>query len=293
MRLILCALTMFLVTVGIAFCYVDDSGQSSGLSNSRSEQIYSGGVGQAKNPSGIPIDLAESYQSPQISNGYTVASNAQSLSQNMPRPPDPNTEGLIMPDYNQFKPIVTQTVQASYHGYYPQTGNPGQVMNPTQPTFPTQIGYYGMEYTAGPKVSSTSGSPGYPYQTSCPTCTGGSSSVAFQVCPSQNCQAVYPKPSVWHCNGYYVQTNPGVLNTVAGVYSDCMIPLWSNVGKQGTYWSYEWTFNGKLYCGPEVKNFGCKNVGWLETWFRGDKPGWHILSYYCNDWSNYIYIYVW
>jgi hypothetical protein len=31
---------------------------------------------------------------------------------------------------------------------------------------------------------------------------------------------------------------------------------------------------------------------WYKRWFFADVPGWHILQYYCNGWSNYIYIYV-
>jgi hypothetical protein len=31
----------------------------------------------------------------------------------------------------------------------------------------------------------------------------------------------------------------------------------------------------------------------IRPGLKGDGLGWHILSYHSNDWSNYIYIYVW
>ena len=74
------------------------------------------------------------------------------------------------------------------------------------------------------------------------------------------------------------------------------MPLWSKISRPGVYWSFEWTClrqRSGYYCSPEVRNFGYKSSGWYQTWFRGNNPGWHILSYHCNDWSNYIYIYVW
>jgi hypothetical protein len=32
--------------------------------------------------------------------------------------------------------------------------------------------------------------------------------------------------------------------------------------------------------------------GWYKRWFLADVPGWHILQYYCNGWSDYAYIFV-
>lgn len=113
---------------------------------------------------------------------------------------------------------------------------------------------------------------------------------------SQAYQAVFPKSSTCRCNEYYVQVWPNKLSTVGGARCGEWLPLWSKVTKPGIYWSFEWTLCGNpagYYCQPEVKNFGYKNAGWHQTWFRGNKPGWHILSYCSSDWSNYIYIYVW
>jgi hypothetical protein len=93
-----------------------------------------------------------------------------------------------------------------------------------------------------------------------------------------------------------VQTCPGKLGTVAGVYCEEWLPLWSKISQPGNYWSYEWSTcpsSHGNYCSPEAKNFGYKGAGWYQTWFKGNEPGWHILIYKCNDWSNYVYIYVW
>jgi hypothetical protein len=114
---------------------------------------------------------------------------------------------------------------------------------------------------------------------------------------SQTFSTVFPKPTAYRCNQYYVQAWPGKLNTVGAVKCGEWLPLWSNIGRAGYYWSYEWAqgcgYPSGNFCSPEVKNFGYKGTGWCSTWFRGNKQGWHVLSYYSNDWSNYIYIYVW
>jgi hypothetical protein len=114
---------------------------------------------------------------------------------------------------------------------------------------------------------------------------------------TQTFSTVFPKPSNCRCNAYYVQAWPNNLNTVGAVKCGEWLPLWSNIGRAGYYWSYEWAqgcgYPSGAFCNPEVKNFGYKGTGWYSTWFRGNKQGWHILSYYSNDWSNYIYIYVW
>ena len=113
---------------------------------------------------------------------------------------------------------------------------------------------------------------------------------------AQTFKTVFPRPTAYRCNEYYVQGYPGRLNTVGSVKCGEWLPLWSNIGKPGCYWSFEWTSgctSSGSFCYPEAKNFGNKGTGWYSTWFRGNKLGWHILSYYSNDWSNYIYIYVW
>ena len=135
-----------------------------------------------------------------------------------------------------------------------------------------------------------------PYPSGCPTDTNSVSGTAPGGYSPKSYKAVYPRPSTCKCNEYYVQTCPGKLATVAGVFSEAWLPLWSKISQPGVYWSYEWTMctgSHGNYCAPEAKNFGYKSAGWYQTWFKGNEPGWHILSYQSNDWSNYVYIYVW
>ena len=54
-------------------------------------------------------------------------------------------------------------------------------------------------------------------------------------------------------------------------------------------YTYEWYPDGRLvtqYLG------NIPYPGWQKMWFYGDAPGWHTLQYFCNGWSNYIYVYV-
>ncbi len=243
-----------------------------------------------------------------------------SLPTGAPTPPDPNSERLMLPDYNLYKPANSQMSQGGYSGYpaqanYPAQGNyPAQASYPVQSNYPAQASYPVQgNYPAQasyPAQSSYSPQPGYPIKScttcanqaavasgvsgGCPTCSASSSLTAPYGYAPQSYQAVYPTPSICRCNEYYVQPYPGRLSTVAGVYCGEWLPLWSKISRPGVYWSFEWSVCGNRgYCSPEVRNFGYKSTGWYPTWFRGNIPGWHILSYYCNDWSNYIYIYVW
>ncbi|MCJ7444103.1 MAG: hypothetical protein MUO26_06170 [Methanotrichaceae archaeon] len=183
-----------------------------------------------------------------------------------PTPPDPNTEQLVLPDFNLLKPsniqmpLSSQSMIGDYPGLYPAQS-----------------------------AAISSACPSCRGQ-SLPGCCGSFSQGGFI---GQGCQAVFPQPSVYRSNSYYVQICPGKLCSEAGVRCGEWLPLWSNIGRVGTYWSYEWTQCGSSYCYPEVRNFGYKGAGWYQTWFNSNKPGWHILSYWCSDWSNYIYIYVW
>jgi hypothetical protein len=280
---------------------------------------------------------------------------AASLPSAAPIPPDPGAERLVLPDFNQYRPITEESYQsgnypaqerssqlaayprqtiypdlASYPiektGYpsssnapfvstptglieNPATMNPA-IANPSLISYPDQAAYIGTGSLPG-KASSSSKtcttctsstviaggvSSSYPYEKSCPTCTSPASQGAPYGYALQSYKAVYPVPSICKCNEYYVQSCPGRLATVAGVFCGEWLPLWSKVSRPGVYWSFEWTVcssGPSYYCTPEVKNFGYKNAGWYQTWFKGNNPGWHILSYHSNDWSNYIYIYVW
>jgi hypothetical protein len=204
------------------------------------------------------------------------AALSASLPAGAPTPPDPNAENLILPDFKLFQPVASQ-------GGYPAQGSyPAQGGYSAQGSYPVQGGYPAQSIPPG-----QSGCSG-------PDCLALGGTVAPQGYPAQNYQAVFPKLSSCRCNEYFIQTAPGKLGTVGGVRCGEWMPLWSKISRPGVYWSFEWSqCSLSSYCPPEVKNFGYKGMGWYQTWFRGNKPGWHIMSYCCNDWSNYIYIYVW
>ena len=93
---------------------------------------------------------------------------------------------------------------------------------------------------------------------------------------------------------YYAQIYPNRLTTVASVQKGEWLQLWSKITRPGMYWSFEWPpCKSGYYCAPEVKSLGYKKEGWYTTWFKSSTSGWHLLCYQCNDWSNYVYIYVW
>ena len=193
-----------------------------------------------------------------------------------PIPPNPGAERIVLPDFNLYKPVTEKSSQSNFNVPFPSSGT-GLVENPA---IANQNGVFSS----------------YPNEKSCPTCAASSSLTAPYGYAAQSYKAVYPVPSICKCNEYYVQSFPGKQATVAGVFCGEWLALWSKVSRPGTYWSSEWTAcssGPSNYCPPEVKNFGYKSAGWYQTWFKGNNPGWHILSYHCNDWSNYIYIYVW
>jgi hypothetical protein len=244
----------------------------------------------------------ESSSGPSASYGYMSNPGTMTLPKGAPTPPNPNAESLAIPDFNLYKPTTGQMVQVSYSGYAAQTSYPAQGSYQGRASYPTEHGLpMQADISTGncptcnsPDAARASGS------TSptgiCPTCTASANLNAPYGYAPESYKAVYPVPSTCRCNEFYVQTQPGKLGTVAGVFYGEWLPLWSKVSRSGVYWSSEWMIckNQKgYYCPPEVRNFGYKNTGWYQTWFRGNNPGWHILSYYCNDWSNYIYIYVW
>ena len=87
-------------------------------------------------------------------------------------------------------------------------------------------------------------------------------------------------------NKFYVPYSP---STVASCNFGQWLPLWLNVQGTGQLYSYEWYPSGCLVS-QNLTNIRYPN--WQKMWFNGDATGWHTLQYYCNGWSNYIYIYV-
>lgn len=257
--------------------------------------------------------------------GTPAVASSGSLPSGAPTPPDPNAESLVLPDFNLLSPPTGQGgyVPGTAGGYSAGTaGMAGTSIYPSQspisypvqgtaasfaPNIP-QIGY-----TQGiMPVTSATGSQAQKTCTACadkgsyasfsghtaPTAPYGpvSQTQTYQMAYQTTYQTVFPKSSTCRCNEYSVSAGQNTLSTVGGVRLGEWVPLWSKVSKPGIYWSFEWMQCGSqpgYYCQPEVRSFGYKNAGWHQTWFRGNKPGWHILSYSSSDWSNYIYIYVW
>ena len=90
-------------------------------------------------------------------------------------------------------------------------------------------------------------------------------------------------------NYLYAVSSP---QTIVGCYIYAKLPLWMEIedpGDPGNVWLYEWYQDGHLetdYVGQAY------SPGWFKIWFFPNIPGWHTLQFYCNGWSNYVYIYV-
>jgi hypothetical protein len=232
--------------------------------------------------------------SPYASTGPS-AIGQPSLPSGAPTPPDMSSENLALPDYNQYQPNAACAAQGA-----------GQIIEAQSPNMPHTNAFYpaGSPYPVQDAYSAQVSTPAQSGYSTCPTCTDNTAATVSlgaympasgPAYSGQNFQAVYPTPVAYRCNEYYIQTCSGKLGTVAGARYGEWLPLWSKIGRPGVYWSFEWTQCGspQVYCYPDVKSFGYKGMGWYQTWFRGDSPGWHILSYYNSDWSNYVYVYVW
>jgi hypothetical protein len=102
---------------------------------------------------------------------------------------------------------------------------------------------------------------------------------------STSTQMVVPQ-GVAAPNYLYIPYYP---STTAGCYFGQWIPMWMDVRGSGPLYVYEWYPDGRL-----VSSYLAyiSYPGWQKMWFYGDAVGWHTLQYYCNGWSNYIYVYV-
>jgi len=190
-----------------------------------------------------------------------------------PTPPDPVSEGLMPTDLRLPAPECT-TNSDGFQGDSCST-----------------CGGYATSGTSACGVSS-GGSTGY-----CLSGTGAVSPPGFNeetTYAVSDFGLVYTPMAACRYNEYYVQTWPNRLTTVASTQKNEWLPLWSKITRPGMYWSFEWPpCQSGCYCQPEVKSLGYKKQGWYPTWFKSSTPGWHLLCYQCNDWSNYVYIYVW
>jgi hypothetical protein len=184
-----------------------------------------------------------------------------------PTPPDPVSEGLMPTDLRLPAPDYSATGYAD--------------------SAPVPAG----RCAATSGISDCGGYTGAPYGTGSISPIGYSPAGADTV---SDFGLVYTPRSASKYNEYYIQTRPGRLTTVASTRQNQWLQLWSKITRPGMYWSFEWPpCKAGYYCPPEVKSFGYKKEGWYPTWFKSSTPGWHLLVYQCNDWSNYVYIYVW
>jgi hypothetical protein len=188
--------------------------------------------------------------------------------------------------------VLGQPDQYPYHmagqpaQYSDQT--PGNAPIPTNPTTPESLGMQTPSAMAS-QFSPTAQEKSQGVITS-------TQQLAYAAAPSSSyataSYATATSPTVTVPTGTYAPNSLYVFyapQTTAGCYLNANVPLWMRISGSGNLWFYEWYPDGR----PVTKYAG--NVyypGWYERWFYADVPGWHILQYYCNGWSNYAYIYV-
>ena len=176
-------------------------------------------------------------------------------------PPSPESQGIQIP-------------QASSGSQAPPSSESSQTLTPTsaasaratapsyQTTTPSYQGTAPSSGTGAPSTRATAGS--------------GTYASTYLVLP----------PGVTTPNRFYIPYSP---STVAGCNYGQWMPMWLDVRGTGPLYMYEWYPSGRL-----VSKYlaSIRYPGWQKMWFNGDAAGWHILQYYCNGWSNYIYVYV-
>ena len=166
------------------------------------------------------------------------------------------------------------------------TSTPGGAPTPSTPTSPESLGLQ------APTVITTSGQTPTVQERSqgLMSASEGAAYASAPVMKSTASSPIYNQVIV--PSGGYVQNSLYISyapQTVASCDLYANLPLWLKTSKTGNIWFYEWYPSGALdtqYAGNVY------SPGWYKRWFIADVPGWHILQYYCNGWSNYIYIYV-
>ncbi len=168
------------------------------------------------------------------------------------------------------------------------TGTASGAPTPTNPTSPESLGLQ------TPSVTASQQTP--PVQERSQGLIAANQQSAYAAAP-QGLTATATSPTYTQMivpTGTYAPNNLYIFyapQTVAGCYLSANLPLWMDISGSGNIWFYEWypqpygnlvtTYAGYVY-----------QPGWYKRWFIADVPGWHILQYYCNGWSNYAYIYV-
>ena len=172
-------------------------------------------------PKGAAISAPSGYSN-------AAASMTASLPLDAPIPPNPGDERIVLPDFNLYRPITDQSSQSSYN-------YPSLMSNSDQASYPGASSLPGLASSSRKTCTTCTSSTviaggvssSYPYAKSCPSCTTPASQSAPYGYAAQSYQAVYPLPSVCKCNEYFVQSRPGKLGTVAGLFCEEWLPLWS------------------------------------------------------------------
>ncbi len=169
-------------------------------------------------------------------------------------PPSPESQGIQIP-------------QASSGSQAPPSSESDQTLIPTSAA---------SARTAAPSNQETASS----FRAGAPSTQATATSAAYG-----GTYLVLP-PGVTTPNRFYIPYSP---STVAGCNFGQWLPMWLDVRGTGPLYMYEWYPDGRL-----VTKYlaSIRYPGWQKMWFNGDATGWHILQYYCNGWSNYIYVYV-
>ena len=235
-----------------------------------------GSYAEEKNPSYSKIEAPQTKPSSSSLSSGGLSTNLGSAT---PTPPDPVSEGLMPTDLRLPAPDYSGSTDGS--GYNSDSTDSMGACAPNAGVsgygvYATGCGSYATGYSYDGKGSISP--PGYGEGTDTISDFG----------------LVYTPMAASKYNEYFVQIRPNKLTTVASTQKGEWLQLWSKIKRPGMYWSFEWPpCKSGYYCAPEVKSLGYKKEGWYTTWFKSNAPGWHLLCYQCNDWSNYVYIYVW
>lgn len=157
---------------------------------------------------------------------------------------------------------------------------------PSTPPSPESMGLQAPQPTASTTAvpPSESGQIVYATQASAQAAAPSPQSTAVSGTYASTYMVVPPGTSA--PNKFYIPYSP---STVASCYYGQWVPMWLDVRGYGPLYTYEWYPNGRLVS-QYMANIPYPS--WRKMWFYGDAPGWHTLQYYCNGWSNYIYVYV-
>jgi hypothetical protein len=179
--------------------------------------------------------------------------------------------------------IMLLSISAIGQQYSTQTS--GGAPAPTAPTSPESLGLQTPSATASMAAPSMQEKSMGVMMTDQQSAYAAPSTMKMTATSPTYTQMIMP-PGGYSPNNLYVSYAP---QTVVGCNLYANLLLWMKIGTSGDIWFYEWYPNGML-----DTNFAGSVYypGWYKRWFFADVPGWHILQYYCNGWSNYAYIYV-